>query len=83
MLSTIEGRIQRLMVASAPVSEMLAAAPTADFDPVWRRGYVTGGIFLRMIMAGLGLTWLDCKSHHRYWLMMMNSRWTVLAKLSS
>ncbi len=56
MLSTIEGRIQRLMVASAPVSEMLAAAPTADFDPVWGRGYVTGGIFLRMMFAGLGLT---------------------------
>ena len=56
MLSTIEVRMQRLIAASRPVPEMLAAAPTADFDPVWGRGYVTGGIFLRMILAGLGLT---------------------------
>lgn len=55
VLSTVEDRIERLITARAPVSEILAAAPTADFDPIWRRGDVTGDIFVRMVLAGLGL----------------------------
>lgn len=56
MLCTVEGRVQRLIAAGSSVAEILAAAPSADFDPVWGRGYVTRDIFLRMILAGLGLT---------------------------
>jgi len=55
-LRTIEGRVQRLIGAGSSVAEILAAAPSADFDPVWGRGYVTGTVFVRMILAGLGLT---------------------------
>jgi cyclase len=55
-LRTIEGRVQRLIAAGSSVAEILAAAPSAEFDPVWGRGYVTGTIFVRMILAGLGLT---------------------------
>lgn len=56
MLRTIEVRIKALIASGSSVTEILAAAPTADFDPVWGRGYVTGEIFVRMILAGLGLT---------------------------
>ena len=55
-LRTIEGRIQRLVAAGSSVAEILAAAPSAEFDPVWGRGYVSGTVFVRMILAGLGLT---------------------------
>jgi len=55
-LRTIEGRVQRLVAAGSSVAEILAAAPSAEFDPVWGRGYVTGTVFVRMILAGLGLT---------------------------
>jgi cyclase len=54
MLRTIEGRINSLIASRAPATEILAAAPTADLDPVWGRGYVTGDIFVRMILAGTG-----------------------------
>ncbi len=52
MLSTIDGRIESMIKSHRPVAEILAAAPTADFDSVWGRGYVTGAIFVRMILAG-------------------------------
>jgi hypothetical protein len=55
-LRTIEGRIQRLVAAGSSVAEILAAVPSAEFDPVWGRGYVTGTVFVSMILAGLGLT---------------------------
>jgi cyclase len=54
-LGTIEGRVQHLIAAGSSVAEILAAAPSAEFDPVWGRGYVTGTVFVRMILAGLGL----------------------------
>ncbi len=56
MLCTVEGRIQRLISAGATISEILASAASSEFDSVWGRGYVTGDIFIRMILAGLGLT---------------------------
>lgn len=58
VLSTVEDRIQRLITARAPVSEILAAS-TADFDPIWEGGYVTGDIFVPMVLAGLGLAGND------------------------
>jgi hypothetical protein len=56
MLCTIEGRIKPLIASGSPVAGILAAGPTADFDRLWGRGYVTGDIFVRMILAGFGLT---------------------------
>lgn len=38
MLPSIEGRIQSLMGSRLWVAEILAAAPTDDFDAVWGRG---------------------------------------------
>ena len=46
MLRTVEERIGPMIAAQWPVAEVLSAAPTADFDPVWGRGYVTGPIFV-------------------------------------
>jgi cyclase len=54
MLRTVEERIGPMIASHWPVAEVLSAAPTADFDPVWGRGYVTGPIFVRMILAALG-----------------------------
>jgi len=56
LLRTIEDRVQSLQASQLSVSEIMAAMPTRDFDAVWGRGYVTGEIFLHMILAGLGLT---------------------------
>jgi len=56
MLRTIEDRVQSLMASQSSVLEIMAAAPTRDFDAVWGGGYVTGEVFLRMILAGLALT---------------------------
>jgi cyclase len=56
MLTTVERRIHPLIVEQLPVSEILASSPIGDLDLFWGRGYVTGSIFLRMVLAGLGLT---------------------------
>jgi cyclase len=56
MLRTIEGRIRPLVAANLTVPEIIAAAPTAEFDRRWGGGYVAGEHFTRMILAGLGLT---------------------------
>jgi hypothetical protein len=55
MLRTVEDRIEPLIASHSTIAEILAAAPTADYDLEWGRGYVTGDIFIRMILAGFGL----------------------------
>jgi hypothetical protein len=35
------------------VSEVIQASPTAEFDPILGKGYVTGTHFTRMVLAGL------------------------------
>jgi hypothetical protein len=41
------------MAANLTVPEIIRYAPTAEFDPIWGRGYVTGDYFIRMVLAGL------------------------------
>lgn len=53
MLATVEDRILRLRTAGLPDDRIVAAAPTAAFDAEWGRGYVTGALFTRMVLAGL------------------------------
>jgi hypothetical protein len=62
MLCAIEARIQPMIASQSPAAEIIAAVPTADFDPVWGRAYVSGDIFLRMVLAGLGLTTMQRSS---------------------
>lgn len=52
----IEDRVLALIDAGRQIPEMIAAKPTADFDPLWGRGYVTGAHFTRMVLAGMGLS---------------------------
>jgi len=55
MLRSIEDRILVLIEAQCEIPEITAARPTAEFDSVWGRGYVTGAHFTRMALAGMGL----------------------------
>jgi len=55
MMRSIEDRILVLIEAQCGIPEITAARPTADFDSVWGRGYVTGAHFTRMALAGMRL----------------------------
>jgi cyclase len=55
MLRSIEDRILVLIEAQREIPEIMAARPTANFDSVWGRSYVTGEHFTRMALAGMGL----------------------------
>jgi hypothetical protein len=55
MLHKIEDHILALIELQFTISEIIAAGPTAEFDPLWGRGYVSGAHFTRMILAGLNL----------------------------
>ena len=55
MLRRIEDRIVALVEAQLETREIMSAQPTAEFDPLWGRGYVTGMHFTRMVLAGMGL----------------------------
>ena len=53
MLCAIEDRILSLIQTRLPVSEIIAASPTSEFDSTWGQGYVTGAHFARMVLAGI------------------------------
>jgi cyclase len=55
MMRSIEDRILVLIEAQREIPEIMAARPTAEFDSVWGRSYVTGAHFTRMALAGMGL----------------------------
>jgi cyclase len=55
MLRGIEDRILVLIEIQREIPEITAARPTAEFDSVWGRSYVTGEHFTRMALAGMGL----------------------------
>jgi hypothetical protein len=55
MLRSIEDRILVLIEAQREIPEIMAARPTAEFDSIWGRGYVTGAHFTRLALAGMGL----------------------------
>jgi glyoxylase-like metal-dependent hydrolase (beta-lactamase superfamily II) len=56
MLQAIEERILSLIKAQLTLPEIIESSPTAEFDPTWEQGYVTGAHFIRMVLAGLDLT---------------------------
>jgi glyoxylase-like metal-dependent hydrolase (beta-lactamase superfamily II) len=56
MLQAIEDRILPLIKAQLTPPEIIKASPTAEFDPTWGQGYVTGAHFLRMVLAGIDLS---------------------------
>ena len=53
MLATIQGRLEKLLDAGKSVDEIVAAAPTKDFDAQWGKGFFNGEAFTRNAVAGL------------------------------
>jgi hypothetical protein len=55
MLRSIEDYNWALVEAQREIPEIIATRPTAKFDSLWGRGYVTGTHFTCMVLAGMGI----------------------------
>jgi glyoxylase-like metal-dependent hydrolase (beta-lactamase superfamily II) len=53
MLVQVRQRIQTLIVAGKTMDQVVAAAPTKDFDAQWGGGYVSPDVFVRMVFSSL------------------------------
>ena len=53
MLVQIRQRIKVLVGAGKTMDEVVAAAPTKDFDAEWGRGYVSPEVFVKMVFTSL------------------------------
>ena len=53
MLVQVRQRIQDLIAAGKTMDEVVAAAPTKDFDAKWGSGYVPADVFVRMVYSTL------------------------------
>jgi len=53
MLVQVRQRIKELIAAGKTMDEVVAAAPTKDFDARWGSGYVTAKVFTEMVFSSL------------------------------
>ena len=53
MLATIQARVKALIESGATAHQVLAAAPTSDFDAEWGGGEVSGGTFTSSIVNSI------------------------------
>ena len=53
MLAQVRQRIQQLIAAGKTMDEVVAAAPTKDFDAKWGSGYVTPDVFTKLVFSSL------------------------------
>jgi cyclase len=53
MLVQVRQRIGVLIATGKTIDEVVAAAPTRDFDAAWGGGYVTPEVFARMVFTSL------------------------------
>ena len=53
MLVQVRQGIQQLIAAGKTMDEVVAAAPTKDFDAKWGSGYVTPDVFTRIVFSSL------------------------------
>lgn len=53
MLAQVRQRIQKLIAAGKTMDEVVAAAPTKDFDAKWGTGYVSPDVFTRIVFSSL------------------------------
>jgi cyclase len=53
MLVTIQGRIKALMESGATAHQILAAAPTSEFDAEWGGGFVSGEMFTSSVLESM------------------------------
>ena len=56
MLIQVRQSVKDLIAAGKTVDEVVAAAPTRDFDARWGSGYVTPEVFTRMVFSSLART---------------------------
>ena len=53
MLVQVRQHIQQLIAAGKTMDEVVAAAPTKDFDAKWGTGYVTPEVFTKLVFSSL------------------------------
>ncbi len=53
MLATVQGRIKTLIESGATANQVLAEAPTSDFDAEWGRGSVSGEMFTSSVLESM------------------------------
>jgi cyclase len=53
MLVQVRQRIQQLIAEGKTMDEVVAAAPTKDFDAKWGSGYVTPDVFTKIVFSSL------------------------------
>ena len=53
MLATVQGRLEKLLDAKKSVDEIVAAAPLADLDARWGKGFFNAEGFTRNAAAGI------------------------------
>jgi len=51
MLEETSSRVRELKAGGRTVDEIVAAAPNADYDAEWARGFITGERYIRMLYA--------------------------------
>ena len=56
MLVQVRQRIKLLIAAGKTTDEVVAAAPTKDFDTTWGSGYVTPDVFIKIVFSSLANT---------------------------
>ena len=56
MLMQVRQRVINLIAAGKTMNEVVAAAPTKDFDATWGGGYVTPDVFTKMVFSSLAGT---------------------------
>ncbi len=53
MLETISGRIRAMVAEGKTLEQVVAAKPTADFDPVWGKGFLPPAKFTELVYKNL------------------------------
>jgi cyclase len=53
MLVTVADRVEKLKASGKTVEEAVAAAPTADLDPVWAKGNLKANTFVALVYESL------------------------------
>lgn len=53
MLVQVRQRVEALITSGRTIDQVQAAAPTAEFDETWGKGYVSGSVFVEMVYESL------------------------------
>ena len=53
MMGAVRDRIRTLIEEGKSMDQVVAAAPTKDFDGKWGGGYVSSAVFVQMVFSSL------------------------------